>query len=105
MLEIRTYTEEDITAPAVFGRAVSKAIRKGTIGRGLIRRHLDEAGVDIDAQNDYFAEGDYSKTHADDEEENVGVEQAELEEREANVAGKVITGVVDTLSADKKRRI
>jgi hypothetical protein len=94
-------TEEDISVPAAFGRAVSKAIRKGVIGRGLVRRHLDEGGVDIDAQNDFFGEGDYSKTHADDEEENVGVEQAELEEREANVAGKVITGVVDSLGSDK----
>jgi hypothetical protein len=32
-------------------------------------------GADIDAGNDYSNEGDYTKTHADDEEDNVGVEQ------------------------------
>jgi hypothetical protein len=39
------HDEEDISAPAAFGRAVSKAIRKGIIGRGLNRQHMNEGGI------------------------------------------------------------
>jgi hypothetical protein len=42
-------------------------------------------GADIDAGNDYSNEGDYTKTHADDEEDNVGVEQVGFVELSMNL--------------------
>ena len=68
---------EDLSLPAVFGRAVNRALLKGTLGKGMARKHLDDAGVDIDAGNSYkdYVGGDYTKVHADDEEEFVGAEQ------------------------------
>ena len=70
-------TSEDRSLPAVFGRAVNRALLKGTLGKGLVRKHLNDAGVDVDAGNQYqdFVGGDYTKVYADDEEEFVVNEQ------------------------------
>lgn len=64
--------------PSAFGRTNNKSLKSGA--KTVQRRHMDEGGQDLDAAKEptEWCGGDYSKTFADDEEENVGREQVTI---------------------------
>lgn len=114
-------TWDAFTLPAAFGKSSMKGVKRGGGGfggggggggggavadagarSGGDNKLIDESGFDVDEQNEFkeFCGGDYEKTFADDEEEYVGREQAQLEEQEEELQGRELADEVEEPDSD-----
>eukprot|EP00596_Hydrurales_sp_CCMP1899_P004112 CAMPEP_0119038770 /NCGR_PEP_ID=MMETSP1177-20130426/7884_1 /TAXON_ID=2985 /ORGANISM="Ochromonas sp, Strain CCMP1899" /LENGTH=462 /DNA_ID=CAMNT_0007001787 /DNA_START=152 /DNA_END=1540 /DNA_ORIENTATION=+ len=76
--------------PAIFGSSAGKSIKSGKLfKKEKVEKHLDENGMDLDQARSFddYCKGDYTTERADDE-DDVGGEQMELDEKEDIVAGQ-----------------
>jgi hypothetical protein len=75
--------------PAIFGSSAGKSVKSGKLfKKEKVEKHLDENGMDLDQAKSFddYCKGDYETQRADDE-DDVGGEQMELDDKEDIVAG------------------
>ena len=78
--------------PAIFGSAAGKSVKAGKLfKKEKVEKHLDENGMDLDEARSFhdYCKGDYAAERADDE-DDVGGEQMDLDEKEDILAGQAV---------------
>ena len=78
--------------PAIFGSSAGKSVKAGKLfKKEKIEKHLDENGMDLDQARSFddYCKGDYEAERADDE-DDVGGEQMDLDEKEDILAGQAV---------------
>ena len=78
--------------PAIFGFTAGKSVKAGKLfKKEKVEKHLDENGMDLDEAKSFddYCKGDYEAERADDE-DDVGGEQMDLDEKEDILAGQAV---------------
>ena len=78
--------------PAIFGSSAGKSVKAGKLfKKEKVEKHLDENGMDLDQARSFddYCKGDYEAERADDE-DDVGGEQMDLDEKEDILAGQAV---------------
>lgn len=78
--------------PAIFGSSAGKSVKAGKLfKKEKVEKHLDENGMDLDQAKSFddYCKGDYAAERADDE-DDVGGEQMDLDDKEDIVAGQAV---------------